>query len=279
MAAKKKAPKKKALAKPAPKAKPKAVPKAKKVLKATTAIKDAAVKSAKKAAKGAKIKKLSGYDLPQAPSPKRLVLYGNQRSMPAGKVALMLAMLGEPFDYRHVDLRAGAHKTPGYAKINRFAQVPALVDGDETIVQSNVILQYLAEKSGKFGGKTPSEKRRIAEWLAWDLDRLTTLGQTRFLRFSQAPGQPPSPALAFVEARARVALEILDRHLGQSKFVAGLHPTIADIAIFAWIAVADEAGFDPANFPNLRDWALRMLKLPGVAHPYALLPTEDKAAS
>jgi glutathione S-transferase len=268
MAAKKKSPRK-----PAPKAK------AKKVLKATGAIKQAAVKSAKKAAKGAKIKKISGYDLPKVRAPRRPVLYGNQRSMPAGKVALMLAMLGEPFDYRHVDLRAGAHKTPDYAKVNRFAQVPAFVDGDETIVQSNVILQYLAEKSGKFGGKTPAEKRRIAEWLAWDLDKLTTLGQTRFLRSSQAPDQPPNPALAFVEARARAALEILDRHLGQTKFVAGLHPTIADIAIFAWIAVADEAGFDPANFPNLRDWALRMLKLPGVAHPYALLPTEDKVSA
>ncbi len=268
MAAKKKSPKK-----AAPKAK------AKKVLKATGAIKASAVKSAKKAAKGAKIKKISGYEIPKAQAATRVVLYGFHRSMPTGKVALMLAMLGENYDYRHIDLRAGAHKSPDYAKVARFAQVPALADGDEIVVQSNVILQYLAEKFGKFGGKTPAERRRIAEWLAWDLDKLTTLGQVRFLRATQQPGQPPIPALAFLEARARMSLEFLDRHLGQSKFVAGLHPTIADIAIFAWIAVAEEAGFDPAHFPNLRDWALRMLKLPGVGHPYALLPTEDKVSA
>ncbi|MBL0930870.1 MAG: glutathione S-transferase family protein [Alphaproteobacteria bacterium] len=269
MAVKKKASKPKA--KPAPKAK------AKKVLKATTAIKASAVKSAKKAAKGAKIKKVSGYEPAKAKPSARLVLYGLQPSTPSGKVALMLAMLGEPYDYRHVDLPGGAHKTPDYAKINRFQQVPALVDGEEVVVQSNVILQYLAEKFGKFGGKTPAERRRIAEWLAWDLDKLTTLGQVRFIR--RFMKQPDHPALAFVEARARASLEFLDRHLGTSKFVAGMHPTIADIAIFGWIAVAEEAGFDPAHFPNLRDWALRMLKLPGVAHPYALLPTEDKVSA
>jgi len=266
MAAKRKSPKK-----PAPKAK------AKKVLKATTAIKASAVKSAKKAAKGAKIKKVSGYEPAKAKPSARLVLYGLQPSMPSGKVALMLAMLGEPYDYRHVDLPGGAHKTPDYAKINRFQQVPALVDGDEVVVQSNVILQYLAEKFGKFGGKNPAERRRIAEWLAWDLDRLTTLGQVRFIR--KFLKQQDHPALTFVEARARAALEFLDRHLGASKFVAGTQPTIADIAIFGWIAVAEEAGFDPAHFPNLRDWALRMLKLPGVAHPYALLPMEDRVSA
>jgi glutathione S-transferase len=265
MAAKKKAAKKKA-------AKPK-----KKVLKATRAIKQAAVKSATKAAKGAKIKKVAGYDVPKAPKPEKLTLYGIHLSIPACKVGLMLNMLGVPWDYKHMNLQAGEHKTPAYAKINRFQQVPALVDGEETIVQSAVILQYLAEKFGKFGGKTPAERRRIAEWLAWDLDRLTSLGQVRFIK--RFGNETNTPALGFVEPRARATLEYLDRHLGQSKYVAGLFPTIADISIFAWVAVAEEAGFDPANFPNIRDWAQRMMGLRGVSHPYAIMPKEDRIAS
>ncbi len=267
MAAKKKAAKKKA-------AKPK-----KKLLKATRAILQAAVKSATKAAKGAKIKKVAGYDVPKAKAAKRdvLVLYGLQPSIPSGKVGLMLNMLGVPYDYKHIDLMAGAHKKPEYAKVNRFQQVPALVDGEETVVQSAVILQYLAEKYGKFGGKTPAERRRIAEWLAWDLDRLTPLGQVRFIR--KFMNQPEHPALGWLEPRVRTNLEFLDRHLGGSKFVAGLFPTIADISIFAWIAVAEEAGFDAAAFPNIRDWAQRMMALRGVAHPYAILPKEDRNAA
>lgn len=265
MAAKKKSAKKKA-------------PKAKKVLKATRAIKQAAVKSATKAAKGAKIKKVAGYDVPKKAAKRGvLVLHGVRQSTPTGKVGLMLAMLGVPFDYKHVDLMSGAHKTPAYAKINRFQQVPALIDGEESIVQSAVILQYLAEKFGKFGGKNPAERRRIAEWLAWDLDRLTPLGNVRFIR--KFMNQPDHPALGWLEPRVRTNLEFLDRHLGQSKFVAGMFPTIADISIFAWIAVAEEAGFDAAAFPNIRDWAQRMMGLRGVAHPYAILPAEDRNAA
>lgn len=270
MAAKKKSPAKK-------KAAPKAKPKAKKILKATPAIKAAAVKSAKKAAKGARIGK-AGYDVPaKKAAPKAsvaLTLHGFHLSLPSAKVALMLSMLGAKWNYRHVDLRAGAHKTPDYLKLNRYGQVPALVDGAEVVVQSNVILQYLADRFGKFGGVAAHEKRRVAEWLAWDLDRMTSVGQARFLRRNQ----PDSPALPFVFGRGEQSLELLDRHLGTSKFLAGPNPTIADIAVFPWIATAEEAQYDAGKYPNIRDWGQRMMKLPGVAHPYALMPKEDRTA-
>jgi len=269
MAAKKKA---KAKAKPE-----KAAPKKAKLLKATPAIKAAAAKSAKKAAKGARIGK-AGYDAPakaKAAKPARVTLYGFHLSLPSCKVALMLSMLGVAWDYRHVDLRAGAHKVPEYAKLNRYAQVPVLVDGAETVVQSNVILQHLAERFGAFGGANAHEKRRIAEWLAWDLDRMTTVGQARFLRRNM----PDSPALPFLFGRGEQALEMLDRHLGTSKFLAGPNPTIADIAVFPWIATAEEAQYDAAKYPNIRDWGQRMMKLPGVAHPYALMPKDDRISA
>jgi glutathione S-transferase len=269
MAAKKKA---------STKAKPKkAAPKKKKLLKATPAIKAAAAKSAKKAARGAKIGK-AGYDAPSkkaAAKPVPVTLYGFHLSLPSCKVGLMLSMLGIKWDYRHIDLRAGAHKTPEYAKLNRYAQVPVLVDGAETVVQSNVILQYLAERFGAFGGANAHEKRRIAEWLAWDLDRMTTVGLARFLRRNM----PDSPALPFLFGRGEQALEMLDRHLGTSKFLAGPNPTIADIAVFPWIATAEEAQYDAAKYPNIRDWGQRMMKLPGVAHPYALMPKEDRISA
>lgn len=265
---------KKAKAKAKPK---KAAPKKKKLLKATPAIKAAAAKSAKKAAKGAKIGK-AGYDAParaKTAKPARVTLHGFHLSLPSCKVGLMLTMIGVPWDYRHVDLPAGAHKSPDYAKLNRFMQVPALVDGDETVVQSNVILQHLAERFGAFGGVNAAEKRRIAEWLAWDFDRMEAIRQVRFLRRFV----PDSPALPLLFQRGEQALELLDRHLGASKFVAGPNPTIADIALFPTIATAEEAQYDAAKYPNIRDWGQRMMKLPGVAHPYALMPKEDRVAA
>jgi glutathione S-transferase len=271
MAAKKKAVAKK---KPAPKKKKAAAPKPKKLLKATPAIKAAAVRSAKKAAKGARIKKTAGYDVPKK-APSVVTLYGNQLSLPVAKVALMLNMLGVKFAYKHVDLMAGAQKSPEFGKLNRFHQVPVLRDGDETVVQSNVILAYLAERYGAFGGGQAHERRRVAEWLSWEADRMPSLGQTRFLR---RMGGQNAPAIPFLFMRGEASLELLDRHLGTSKFVAGPNPTIADIAIFPWIATAEEGQFDAAKYPNVRDWGQRMMKIPGVAHPYALVPKEDRAA-
>jgi glutathione S-transferase len=271
MAAKKKAPAGRKSAKKKPAAR-------KKLLKATAAMKTAAAKSARRAAKGARIGK-AGYDLPpkRAKSSKpevALTLHGFHLSLPSAKVALMLTLVGAKWNYRHVDLRAGAQKLADHLRLNRFAQVPVLVDGDEVIVQSNVILQYLADKFGAFGGANAHERRRIAEWLAWDLDRMTAVGQARFLRRNA----PDSPALPFLFGRGEQALEMLDRHLGTSKFLAGPNPTIADIAVFPWIATAEEAQYDAARYPNIRDWGQRMMKLPGIAHPYALLPQEDRPA-
>ena len=102
----------------------------------------------------------------------KLTLYGIWLSGPTYKAGLAMSLMGQAFAYKHVDLRAGAHKQPDYLAINRFGQVPALVDGDLKLCQSGSILLYLADKFGKMGGKTPEEKARVREWLFWEADRL-----------------------------------------------------------------------------------------------------------
>ena len=80
----------------------------------------------------------------------KLTLYGIWLSGPTYKAGLALSLMGQPFAYKHVDLRAGAHKQPDYLAINRFGQVPALVDGDLKLCQSGPILLYLADKFGRW---------------------------------------------------------------------------------------------------------------------------------
>ena len=104
----------------------------------------------------------------------KMTLYGIWLSGPTYKAGLALSLLGQPFAYKHVDLRAGAHKQPEYLAVNRYGQVPALVDGDLKLCQSGSILLHLAEKFGKMGGKTPEEKARVREWLFWEFDRLAS---------------------------------------------------------------------------------------------------------
>jgi glutathione S-transferase len=268
MAARKKA-KKKAQRKPA-----------RKQLKASVKMQAAAKKSAVRAARGAPIRKSTSGRAPKAAAKKgsdKIVLNGLHLSVPSCKVGLALTMMGIPFEYRHIDLASGAGKAPDYLAKNRWGQVPVLEHGDLAVAQSNVILQYLADTFGKFAGRTPQERVRIAEWLMWDQDFMHSgVGWPRgFTRFNPQHEE----VLKFARTRGERALGLLDRHLGTSKFLVGSQPTVADIAVFAWVATADEGGWDMTRWPNVQAWAERMLALPKAAHPYTVMPKESRATA
>src|ERR1039457_2213311 len=82
------------------------------------------------------------------------------------KVALMLEETGLPYEPVPIDTRKGEQHTPAYLAINPNAKVPAIVDGDATVFDSNAILLYLAEKTGKFlPGKSLAERGQLLSWL------------------------------------------------------------------------------------------------------------------
>jgi glutathione S-transferase len=256
--------------KAAPKKAPSSTPR--KIVAATPATAKAAAKRATRAARGAKGHAAAA---PAERRPARPVLHGLWLSIPACKVGLALTMMGVDFDYRHVDLRAGAHRRPEFLARNRFGQVPVLEHEGHHVAQSNVILHYLADAYDPCLGRSAAEEIRVEEWLQWDQDRMSNLARLR--SFRRFPDYAPHPeVIAFTETRAREALDVLDRHLGTSKFLAGPRPTVADIAIFATVALADEAGVEIARWPNVAAWTARFLKLPGAAHPYEAMPRADR---
>jgi glutathione S-transferase len=203
-------------------------------------------------------------------------LYGAAPSGPTYKVALMFALCGKPFSFRHTDLRAGAHKTPGFLKINRYGQVPAVVDGKLTLCQSGAILEYLADKYRKFGGKNPQQRAQAREWLFWDAERLapgifrTRAAARGFLTLDPAVG-------IYFRDFGDNGLRTLEALLGKSKFVAGVEPTIGDIACYGALAFAKEGNFDLVTYPNITAWMSRIEKLKGFKPPYELLPLHDIA--
>ena len=269
MAARKKTAKKKAQRKPA-----------RKKLTASARMQAAAKKSAARASRGAPIRRATS-GRPGGKAAKkasgRVVLNALHASIPSCKVGLALTLMGVPFDYRHIDLAAGVSRTPEYIAKNRMGQVPVLEHNGMAITQSNVILQYLADTFGKFGGRTPQEKIRISEWLMWDQDFMHSgVGMPRvFAKFYPTTHEE---IVKYCRGRGERAFGVLDRHLGNSKFLVGNQPTIADIAVFTWVTIAEEGGHDLSRWPNVQAWAERMLKLPGAAHPYTVMPKEDRTA-
>jgi glutathione S-transferase len=205
-------------------------------------------------------------------SPPPLVLHGHFESGNVYKAALMFALSGERFTYRHVDLFDGATRTPDFLRLNRYGEVPVLEDGALVLAQSGAILTHLATKFGRFGGRDGEERLRVLEWLLWDNHRLMgNLGTLRYFRRGFATGA--ADTIQFVETRTLASLAKLEAHLGAREFLVGRSPTIADIACCAYVFWLDQAGLDPAAYPNIQAWLGRIAALPGFKPATELVPT------
>jgi glutathione S-transferase len=207
----------------------------------------------------------------------RFTLHGLWLSGPTYKVGLMLALCGEPFNYVHVNLREGEHKKPGYLEINRYGQVPCLMDGDRSFCQSASILQYLAETLGKFDGKDAIERARIREWMFWDFDRLApNIYRSRAVRLGFR--SLDDNVVAMHANDGKVALDVLNTELGKGPWLVGSNCTIADIDVYGVVAYAEEGGFDLSAYPHVMAWKSRFEAQPGFKPIRELLPQESKAA-
>ena len=209
----------------------------------------------------------------------RYTLHGIFASGPAYRVGLMFNLTNTPFNYVHVDLRGGAHKAPDFLARNRFGQVPALEDSQTGFVlcQSCVILDYLADETGQFGGASRAERLRAREWQLWGAGNLST-GIYRMrgakLGFARFPE-------AVVEANLQTALaglKELNTLLEGCTWLVGNGPTIADIDIYAIAGYCAQAGIDLAPFPNLVAWLARVEALPGFKSVTDCLPQASAAA-
>ena len=115
-----------------------------------------------------------------------LTLFGSFTSSSTYKPMLYLALARLPFSFRTVNLKYGAQKEADYLAVNRYGQVPALRHRGLTIVQSNVILDYLARTTGHFAGATEQEQWTAREWLSWEADNITNVAKVRhYSRFRQ----------------------------------------------------------------------------------------------
>jgi glutathione S-transferase len=185
------------------------------------------------------------------------------------KAALMLELCG--FDWKPitVDFFGGQTRTPEYRRdVNEMGEVPVMVDGALTLSQSGVILDYLAEKSGKFGGTSPEERREILRWMLFDNHKFTSYIAT--LRYMiTLMKMPESPVTEFLRGRINGSMKILDGHLASRKFLLGDRPSIADFSMTGYLFYQGELPFEVS--PNVVAWTERIRALPRWKHPYELM--------
>jgi len=209
----------------------------------------------------------------QPVSADRLTLYGSFTSSSSYKPMLYLALARVPFSFRTVNLKIGVQKEAEYLAVNRWGVVPSLKHKGLTILQSNVILDYLARQTGIFEGKTEAAKWDARSWLSWEADHITAVARVRHsARFRKMHDE----VIKEFRPRAEEALSFVDKIVSNQPFLVGDTMTIADIGCWGRMVFMAEGGFEIANWPHLEAWANRIKAMPGFALPYDLIPSKDR---
>jgi glutathione S-transferase len=188
-------------------------------------------------------------------------LYHHPLSGHSHRAHLFLSLLGVEHDLIEVDLMKAAHKSPEFLKLNRFGQVPALVDGATVVADSNAILVYLARKLNRTDWlpQTPAGEAAIQRWLSVAAGEIAYgPAAARLITVFGAARNAQE-----VITRAHGILEIIDRELDGHEFIVETHPTIADVALYSYIARAPEGNVDLSGYPNVNAWLRRIEALPG----------------
>jgi len=170
------------------------------------------------------------------------------------KVALFLEETGLPYEAIPVDTRKGEQHKPEYRAINPNAKVPAIVDGDVVVFDSNAILLYLAEKTGQFlPENTPKARGELLSWLMFVASGVGPYaGQAVHFR-NYAPEKIPYAINRYV-FEAQRHFGILDARLATRRYMLGDAYTIVDMAVWGWTRMAPNVVGEGAweKFPNLK---------------------------
>ncbi len=199
-------------------------------------------------------------------------LYCFAQSGNAYKAALMLELTGCDWGSRFVDFFNGETRTPEYRKLNVMGEVPVLLHRDVRLTQSAIILDYLAEQTGRYGWSSEDERRDIQRWMFWDNHKLSSYtGTYRVLRVFSKESNPG--AMELLKGRMMNAYAILSAHLAENDWLAGNRMTIADISACGYLYYQDEIGVDFAEtHPAIQRWLDAIASLDGWQHPYDLMP-------
>ena len=183
------------------------------------------------------------------------------------KVRLALEQLDMPYVWHEVDMMHGATRTDAFRRLNPNGKVPVLcIDETTTLSESDAILCYLADGTSLM----PDDRLQRAQVLQWmffeQYSHEPHVAVARFIR--QFLKQPDDPRLPDRIAGSYRALDVMEQHLATRSFLVGERYTVADIALFAYTHVADEAGLDLSRYPGIRAWLDRVRAQPGhVAMP------------
>jgi glutathione S-transferase len=177
------------------------------------------------------------------------------------RARLFLSLIGVEHSLELVDLAKAEHKAEAFLKLNPFGQLPVLEDGDVWVSDSNAILVYLAKTFGKTDWlpEAPLPAARVQRWLSVAAGQIASgPAAARLINVFGVPLNAQE-----VITRAHAILKLIEGQLTQGNWLAAEHVTIADVAIYSYVASAPEGDVDLSSYPHIINWLARIESLPG----------------
>lgn len=179
--------------------------------------------------------------------------------LPSGnsyKVRWLLSYLGLSYTHIPIDIHKRETHTPEFLNKNPAGQIPLLeLEDGRLLAESNAILTFLAEGSDLIPDDA-FERAKMMQWMFWEQYRHEpAIAVARFIRnYAMDSRSDELPALM---TKGEAVLNIMDDHLSERDWFVGTSRSLADIALYAYTHVADEAGFDLSQFSSIKAWLAR----------------------
>ncbi len=200
------------------------------------------------------------------------------------KITIFLEETAIPYRIVPVDIGAGEQFKPEFLAIAPNNRIPAIVDTEPadggapiSVFESGAILQYLAEKSGRFLPRDLRGRTETMQWLFWQMAGLGPMAGQNHHFAQYAPEPIPYAIDRYVNETNRL-YGVLDRRLATREFVAGAY-SIADMAIYPWIVPHERQRQNLAEFPHVRRWFETIAARPAVVRAYELAKAINRSPS
>ncbi|CAD5171043.1 glutathione S-transferase PARB-like [Musa acuminata AAA Group] len=170
-----------------------------------------------------------------------VTVYGPPISTAVSRVLACLLEKDVDFKLVNVDMAKGQHKSPDYLKLQPFGQVPAFQDEHATLFESRAICRYICDKYANRGNQSlfgrngggPAERAQVEQWLEAESQSFNPPSSALVFQLAFAPrmGLPQDPAaIELNQAKLAKVLDVYERRLGESRFLAGDEFALADLA-------------------------------------------------
>lgn len=184
------------------------------------------------------------------------------------KVSILLEELEIEYTVHPIDISKDEQFQPHFLAISPNNRIPAIVDNEANVsmMESGAIMQYLAEKTGRFLSTDFSKRWATIEWLNWQMGGLGPMaGQTHhFVKYN--PGKSQYAEERYQNETKRL-YGVLDKRLADREFIADEY-SIADMACWPWISRFEWQGIDLKSYKNLVRWYMRIAERPAVQKGY-----------